>query len=185
MIICVLCLTIESNNKRSQVASEEEMAQEQAEDGEVLTGTQKAVLCFLAILMGMISAVLMSAKHLATKYFKGDGYTPFDQSLDAAILEGLILSFFLIPLIKFEGYTPTWVDFAWGSLAGTLIVLGRVFIAIAVAEGIAGPAQSLMSTHALHQSLWTALFAGQPLSPLQIAAVFFGLLGVFTIAAID
>ena len=78
MIICVLCLTIESNNKRSQVASEEEMAQEQAEDGEVLTGTQKAVLCFLAILMGMISAVLMSTKHLATKYFKGDGYTPFD-----------------------------------------------------------------------------------------------------------
>ena len=54
------------------------MAQEQAEDGEVLDGPQKAILCFLAILMGMISAVLMWTKHLATKYFKGDGYTPFD-----------------------------------------------------------------------------------------------------------
>ena len=90
--------------------------------------------------MGMISAVLMSIKHLATKYFKGDGYSPFDQALDAAILEGLIMAFFLIPLIKYENYTPTWVDFAWCSLAGTLIVLGRIFIAIAVTEGIAGPA---------------------------------------------
>ena len=90
--------------------------------------------------MGMFAAVLMSAKHLATKYFKGGGYTPFDQALDASILEGFIMVFLLIPLIEVEKYTPTWIDFAWGSLAGTLIVLGRVFIAIAVAEGIAGPA---------------------------------------------
>ena len=110
--------------------------------------------------MGMFAAVLMSVKHLATKYFKGGGYSPFDQALDASILEGFIMCFLLIPLITVEQYTPTWIDFAWGSLAGTLIVLGRVFIAIAVSEGIAGPAQSLMSTHALHQSLWTALFAG-------------------------
>ena len=78
MIVCVFCLTIEANNKKNEVLTEEEKAKELEEDGEVLDGNQRAVLCFLAILMGMISAVLMSIKHLATKYFKGDGYSPFD-----------------------------------------------------------------------------------------------------------
>ena len=140
MIVCVFCLTIEANNKKNELLTEEEKTKELVEDGEALNGDQKAVLCFLAILMGMISAVLMSIKHLATKYFKGDGYSPFDQALDAAILEGLTCAFLLILLIKHEDYTPTWVDFAWCSLAGTLIILARIFIAIAVSEGIAGPA---------------------------------------------
>ena len=139
MVVCVFCLTIEANNKKNEVLTVEEETK-QLEDGEVLDGNQKAVLCFLAILMGMICAVLMSIKHLATKYFKGDGYSPFDQALDAAILEGLTCAFLLIILIKHEDYTPTWVDFGWCSLAGTLIILARIFIAIAVSEGIAGPA---------------------------------------------
>ena len=74
---------------------------------------------------------------------------------------------------------------ARGSIAAFLISNGRILIAIAVAEGIAGPAQALMSTHALHQALWTALFAAQPLSPLQVTAVLLGLMGVTTIAAVD
>lgn len=74
---------------------------------------------------------------------------------------------------------------ARGSIAAFLIGNGRILIAIAVAEGIAGPAQALMSTHALHQALWTALLAAQPLSPLQVTAVLLGLMGVTTIAAVD
>ena len=59
------------------------------------------------------------------------------------------MSFFLIPLIKHHNFTPTWTDYAWGTLAGLLVVLGWIFIALSVSEGIAGPAQSLMSTNAL------------------------------------
>ena len=66
------------------------------------------------------------------------------------MIAGIEMSLFLIPLIKYYDFTPTWIDYAWGSLAGFLIVNGWIFIAIAVSEGIAGPAQSLMSTHALH-----------------------------------
>ena len=67
---------------------------------------------------------------------------------------------FLIPLLKRPDFTLSWTDLAIGTLAGSLMTVGRILIAIAVAEGIAGPAQSLMSTHALHQALWTALLAG-------------------------
>ena len=59
--------------------------------------------------------------------------------------------------------------------------LAYVLIAEGIANGIAGPVQALMSTHALHQTVQTALFAGQPLTPIQMAAVFLGLFGVSTI----
>ena len=58
--------------------------------------------------------------------------------MDSNIFEYLFLSFLLIPLAdKFE-YTQK--DLLIGSAAGILAALGRVFIAIGVADGIAGPA---------------------------------------------
>lgn len=42
-----------------------------------------------------------------------------------------------------------------------------------------------MSTHALHQAFWSALIAGQLLSPLQILALIFGFLGVTSISLFD
>ena len=42
------------------------------------------------------------------------------------------------------------MSFAVGTFAGILICAGRILIAIAVSEGIAAPAQSLMSTHAVY-----------------------------------
>lgn len=69
--------------------------------------------------------------------------------------------------------------------AGMLMCLGRVFVTIGVAVGLAGPAEALMSTHALYQSLLGAIFAGQSLSLLEILGVLLGLLGVFVMAFLD
>ena len=78
-----------------------------------------------------------------------------------------------------------WRNLVVGTIAGVLIQAGRVFIAIAVSDGIAGPAQALMSTHALHQTFWSAMVAKQRLSLLQYLGVTFGFLGVFTLSSVD
>lgn len=63
--------------------------------------------------------------------------------------------------------------------------LGRVSVTIGVAVGLAGPAEALMSTHALYQSLLSAIFAGQTLSLLEFLGVILGLAGVFFMAFLD
>ena len=65
------------------------------------------------------------------------------------------------------------------------MTLGRLFIALAVSIGIAGPSQALMSTHALHQAMWGATIDGQVLTFWQSLGISFGLLGVFTMSFID
>ena len=60
-----------------------------------------------------------------------------------------------------------------------------VFFCSGVAIGKAGPAQALVSTHALWQASYGAIFAGQTLDSWQIAGIFIGLLGVFSISYID
>ena len=57
---------------------------------------------------------------------------------------------FLIPLSKNDEFTITWNDLAIGMAAGMLMCLGRIFVTIGVAVGLAGPAEALMSTHALY-----------------------------------
>ena len=92
---------------------------------------------------------------------------------------------FLIPLSNNPDFTITWKDLGVGMAAGMLMCLGRVFVTIGVAVGLAGPAEALMSTHALYQSLLGAIFAGQSLSLLEILGVLLGLLGVFVMAFLD
>ena len=69
--------------------------------------------------------------------------------------------------------------------AGMLMCLGRIFVTIGVAVGLAGPAEALMSTHALYQSLITAVYKGKALSILEIMGVLLGLVGVFFMAFLD
>ena len=75
MVICVVCLSIESNNKKND---EYIITEETEEDEEVLDGNQKALLCFYAILLGILAALMMSAKHLVIKCVNIGGYTAFD-----------------------------------------------------------------------------------------------------------
>ena len=99
--------------------------------------------------------------------------------------EFFILSLFLIPLSKNPEFTITMNDLLIGAAAGTLMCLGRIFVTIGVATGLAGPAEALMSTHALYQSLLSAIFAGQSLSILETSGVVLGLIGVFAISFLD
>ena len=92
---------------------------------------------------------------------------------------------FLFPLSNNDEFTITWADIAVGASAGMLMCLGRIFVTIGVAIGEAGPAEALMSTHALYQSLLSAIFAGQTLSALEICGVLLGLGGVFCMAFLD
>ena len=66
-----------------------------------------------------------------------------------------------------------------------LMCLGRIFVTIGVAVGLAGPAEALMSTHALYQSLLSAIFASQTLHLLEIMGILLGLAGVFFMAFLD
>ena len=72
-----------------------------------------------------------------------------------------------------------------GGVAGILISSGRILISIGVSLGLAGPAQSLMSTHALHQAFWSAMVAGQALSLPQLLGLLLGLLAVCSISYFD
>jgi len=49
----------------------------------------------------------------------------------------------------------------FGGFGGLLMVMGRIFMAYAIAEGLAGPAQSIMSTNAIWLTILTVIFDGQ------------------------
>lgn len=91
----------------------------------------------------------------------------------------------MIPLSGNAEFTITWGDLAIGMAAGFLMCLGRISVTIGVATGLAGPAEALMSTHALYQSLLSAIFASQELTLLEILGVLLGLVGVFCMAFLD
>jgi len=60
--------------------------------------------------------------------------------------------------------TITWKDLLIGGAAGTLIEASTVLLSIGIVIGKAGPAQALMSTHALWQAIWGAAIAGQSMN---------------------
>jgi len=101
------------------------------------------------------------------------------------VLEYGVFCIATILLVKDEEFYFTWQVFGIGAAAGIMIGLGRIFIAIAIVSGIAAPAQALMSTFALHQTLWSTVVDGQTFSTLQALGLMFGLLGVFTISAVN
>ena len=80
--------------------------------------------------------------------------------IDSSMLEFLLYMFFFIPLMNDPDLNLTYPDMLVGAIAGCLIAGGRILISIGISNGLAGPAQSLMSTHALHQSFWSAAVAG-------------------------
>lgn len=176
MVASVVCIGAAAGSHSGEVESEAELA----EGG----GRSKAVNGFLAILFGLGGPTVVSTQHfLIRKYQKQ--YNGIEQALDAAVLEFLILSLFLIPLSNNPEFTITWKDLGIGMAAGLLMCMGRIFVTIGVAIGLAGPAEALMSTHALYQSLLSAIIDGQSLSMLEIMGVVLGLVGVACMAFLD
>ena len=67
--------------------------------------------------------------------------------------------------------TIEWSDILVGSAGGFLMEISRLLIAYGVSTGLAGPAQALMSMHALWQAMYGAIFAGQTLTTFQVIGV--------------
>ena len=101
----------------------------------------------LAIVCGLTSACLMSLKHLFIRLFKSN-YSGVDMGVDSSLLEYAILCLFLIPLSN--ELDIGWKELGIGCVAGILICLGRILISITISIGLAAPAQSLISTQAIH-----------------------------------
>ena len=177
MVASVICIGAAAGSHSGEVETDGEL-----EEG---GGRSKAVNGVLAIVFGLGGPTVVSTQHFLIRRFKPQ-YNGIEQAFDAAVLEFFILSMFLFPLF-FDGgdFTITWKDLAVGMAAGMLMCLGRIFVTIGVAIGLAGPAEALMSTHALYQSLLSAIFDGQKLSILEILGVLLGLAGVFCMAFLD
>jgi len=176
MVASVICIGAAAGSHGGETETDEEL--------EAGGGRSQALNGFLAILCGLGGPTVVSTQHFLIRKYKPQ-YNGISQALDAAILEFLILTLFLIPLSSNQEFTITWNDLGIGMAAGMLMCLGRIFVTIGVAIGLAGPAEALMSTHALYQSLLSAIFAGQSLSLLEILGVLLGLAGVFFMAFLD
>lgn len=176
MVASVICIGAAAGSHSGEVETDDEL-----EEG---GGRSKAVNGVLAIVFGLGGPTVVSTQHFLIRKFKPQ-YNGIEQAFDAAVLEFFILSMFLFPLFFSTDFEITWKDLAVGMAAGGLMCLGRIFVTIGVAIGLAGPAEALMSTHALYQSLLSAIFDGQKLSVLEILGVLLGLIGVFCMAFLD
>ena len=176
MVASVICIGAAAGSHGGEIETEEEL--------EAGGGRSKTLNGVFAILCGLGGPTVVSTQHFIIRKYKPQ-YDGIAQALDAAVPEFLILSFFLIPLSNNPDFTITWKDLGIGMAAGMLMCLGRIFVTIGVAVGLAGPAEALMSTHALYQSLLSAIFASQSLSLLEIMGVLLGLVGVFFMAFLD
>ena len=138
----------------------------------------------LGIICGIGGAIVVSLQAYLIRKFH-DQYNGIDQALDAAIIEFFVLTLFLIPLSGSTDFNIEAKDMLVGTGVGFLMCMARVLIAIGFAIGLAGPAEALMTTTALYQTLIGAIFADQTLSLLEILGLLLGLAGVFTLAFMD
>ena len=130
----------------------------------------------------------MTTRYFFIRKYKG-AYTPFALGIDAAIIKNVILLSSTIMLTFYrDDYEPT-KDFEWtwrtiivGAISGTLMDSGSLLMGIAVAIGIAGPAQALMSTHSIHQTFWSAVIDKQALTVLQSSGLALGVVSVTVIS---
>ena len=176
MVASVICIGAAAGSHGGEIETDEELA----EGG----GRSKTLNGILAIVCGLGGPTVVSTQHYLIRKFKPQ-YNGIEQALDAAVIEFFVLTLFLIPLSNNADFTITWEAVGYGTLAGLLMCLGRIFVTIGVAVGLAGPAEALMSTHALYQSIASAIFDGQSLTALEVAGVLLGLAGVFFMAFLD
>ena len=180
MILCIVCLSFETSQKGDEDPSET-IGDEEYDYSE---GPSKLMSCVYALILASFAPWTMSIKQVIIRWYMKD-YPPLLLSLDSMVLENGVFCIATILLVKGEEFDYTWQVFGIGAAAGIMIGLGRILMAIAVAVGIAAPAQALMSTHALYQTMWSTVLDGQSFTTLQALGIMFGFLGVFTISAVN
>jgi len=119
-------------------------------------------------------------KHYLVRKYKGS-YDHRHLCVDSGILESLT---FTLLMIWYEG-GYSWPYIISGSIAGCLMVLAKILVAHAVAEGMGGPAQALVACASLYMTICTLLFDNQDVTMLQVTGLFLGLFGSFTVSTGD
>lgn len=92
MIGCIVCISV------AATASKDKDVDEEYNPDDAL-GLSQTMAGILAIVCGLIGALLMSTKHLFIRMFKSN-YSGVDMGVDSSLLEYAIICFFLIPLSK-------------------------------------------------------------------------------------
>ena len=132
----------------------------------------------------MIAPCLMSCKHVVIRMYKGS-YDPISQAVDGFLIEYSLLSVITYILVQDNTFDFTFNVFLTGTTAGCFMCVSRILLAIAIAVGIAGPAQSLNSTHGIHQSMWSLIVDGQSITLLQVFGLVLALAGVGIISSVN
>jgi hypothetical protein len=83
-------------------------------------------------------------KHIVIRFYKTK-YNTWDMAIDGLILEYQIYIILAVIFIFSQGQI-NYYDMFMGSLASLFLVIGKISIALAVSEGLAGPAASLANT---------------------------------------
>ena len=91
MIACVVFISLEAAGKETEDGDLIE------EDDDESFGLSKAMAGTLAICCGLVSAMLMTTKHVFIRMYKAN-YSGIDMGFDSAILEWTLFIFLLIPL---------------------------------------------------------------------------------------
>lgn len=165
-VACVVCLALDSASRKADLK----------------TGTNPKYSLY-ALILAFFVPMGFSMKHYLIRKYKGS-YDSNHLPLDSAILESISCAIF-IPFYLSEKGPYTLDSFLLGSIGGCLMVAGRILVAMAVAEGFGGPAQSLMSTNTVYTIILTITIDGQLITALQGLGLFLGLSGSAIIATGD
>mmetsp|Transcript_11641 Transcript_11641/g.19669 ORF Transcript_11641/g.19669 Transcript_11641/m.19669 type:complete len:130 (+) Transcript_11641:701-1090(+) len=123
---CAALLMVDSASKKGETFTDES-GEEQS----------KAAYSFYALGLAFLVPIGFTFKHFVIRKYQ-KSYNCYYLPVDSAILESLTCSFFLIFYLDENAITTEQI--VLGGLSGCLMVLGRIFIAVGIAEGVAGPA---------------------------------------------
>uniref|UniRef100_A0A7S3CMZ1 EamA domain-containing protein n=1 Tax=Strombidium rassoulzadegani TaxID=1082188 RepID=A0A7S3CMZ1_9SPIT len=168
---CAILLLVDSSRRRGKTFFDE-------------SGAEKSTTfyAFLSLGLAFLVPIGFTYKHFVIRKYL-DSYNYYYLAIDCAILESITCSLFLILYMRENQLEMDQI--LMGSLSGWLMVLGRIFIAVGIAEGVAGPAQAIMSTNGIWVTLLTHFLDGQVITQLQILAIASGVLGAFIIGMGD
>lgn len=141
MIACIVCISLEatSQEEEPELVDGAVEAEETEKDENDAYGLSPTAAGILSIGCGVLSACLMSTKHMFIRLYKSN-YSGSDMGVDSSMLEFFIYTCFLIPLSQVEGFEMGSREILLGGLAGILICSGRIFISVGISVGLAGPA---------------------------------------------
>ena len=147
------------------------------------TGVDQRYYAFLSVACGLISPLALSIKHIFIRFYKS-GYNTWDMAIDGLILEYSIYIMLAVYYILILGSFSIY-DMLMGCLASVFLMSGKIAIAMAIAEGLAGPATSLTNTQTIHATILTTLVSQQSLNYYEMGGIICGITGATIISTGD